>query len=84
MEFRPEAAEELRSLDKAVAQRVLRRLKRLSESYDSLTHEMLGAQWKGLFKLKIGSYRALYTADKENRIITVHVIGHRKDIYKMK
>lgn len=84
LELRPEAAEELLKLDKAVGQRILHKLKWLSESYDSLAPEALTAQWKGLLKLRIGSYRALYNVDKAKHIITVHLIGHRKNIYKAK
>jgi len=82
VELRPEAADDLRRLDRPVAQRVLRRLRWLSENFDNLAPEALSAQWKGLYKLRIGSYRALYTADKDNHVITVHLIAHRKDIYK--
>jgi mRNA interferase RelE/StbE len=84
VEFSPEAIDDLRRLDKAIAQRILRRLKWLSENFDSLTPEVLTAQWKGLFKLRVGSYRVVYTANREEDVITVHLIGHRRDIYKRK
>ena len=63
VEFLPEVSDELTSLDKAVAQRILKKL-------------------KGLFKLRVGSYRVFYSFDREERIITVHLIGHRREIYK--
>ena len=63
VEFLPEASDELASLDKAVAQRILKKL-------------------KGLFKLRVGSYRVFYSFDREERIITVHLMGHRREIYK--
>jgi len=39
---------------------------------------------KGLFKLRIGDYRIIYSISK--KIVTVHVIkiGHRKEVYKPK
>ena len=82
VEFLPEASDELASLDKAVAQRILKKLKWLAENFADLTPESLGGQLKGLFKLRIGSYRVFYSFDREKRIITVHLIGHRKEIYK--
>ena len=33
-------------------------------------------------KLKIGDYRALYDIEHSKKIIYIHKIGHRKDIYK--
>ena len=82
VEFLPQASDELAALDKAVAQRVLKKLKWLAENFADLTPESLGGQLKGLFKLRIGSYRVFYSFDREKRIITVHLIGHRKEIYK--
>lgn len=36
----------------------------------------------GGYRLRVGSYRALYTvADAEQRV-TVYEIGHRKDVYR--
>ncbi|MBU2552800.1 MAG: type II toxin-antitoxin system RelE/ParE family toxin, partial [Proteobacteria bacterium] len=37
---------------------------------------------KGLFKLRIGSYRAVYSIDYDKRLIVIHLIDHRKDIYR--
>ena len=84
VELRPEAADELLKLDKEVDERIRNKLKWLSENYDSLNPEAATAQLKGLFKLRIGSYRALYNVNKKESIITVHLIGHRKNIYKAK
>ncbi|MDO8636556.1 MAG: type II toxin-antitoxin system RelE/ParE family toxin [Dehalococcoidia bacterium] len=84
VELKPEATEELLKFDKEVGQRILSKLNWLSESYDSLNPEAATAQLKGLFKLRIGSYRALYNVNKKEGIITVHLIGHRKNVYKAK
>jgi len=39
VEFSREAADDLRHLDKAVAQRILRRLRWLSDNFDTVTTE---------------------------------------------
>lgn len=82
VEFLPEASDELASLDKAVAQRVLKKLKWLAENFEDLTPEPLHSNLKGLFKLRVGSYRVFYSFDRKRRIIIVHLMGHRRDIYK--
>jgi mRNA interferase RelE/StbE len=84
VEFRQEAVDRLRHLDKAVAQRILRRLKWLAENFDTLTPEVLTAELKGLFKLRVGSYRVIYEINRKERLLIVHLVGHRKDIYKRK
>ena len=82
VEFKPEAVDDLRHLDKAVAQRIFRRLRWLSENFDILTPEALTADLKGLFKLRVGSYRVIYELKQKERILIIHFVGHRKDVYK--
>jgi mRNA interferase RelE/StbE len=41
-----------------------------------------GELWKDKFKLRVGDYRVIYSVDFEKKIITVHLIGHRSEIYK--
>jgi len=78
----PEAATELRRLDKAIAQRIVNKLKWLSQNLDNLMLEVLAGEFKGFYKLRIGSYRAIYTVNREERLLLVHLIGHRRDIYR--
>ncbi|MDI6773528.1 MAG: type II toxin-antitoxin system RelE/ParE family toxin [bacterium] len=82
VEFLHAAADELADLDRAPAQRILRKLKWLAEHFESLTPEPLGGGLEGLFKLRAGSYRAIYSFDRQERIIIVHLVGHRSDIYR--
>ena len=48
IEFSPEARQDLAQLDKVVAERILRKLRWLSENFDILTPETLSGEWKGL------------------------------------
>ena len=81
--FLPEAADEFASLDKPIAERVLKKLKWLAENFENLSPMPLCGELKGLFKLRVGSYRVLYSFDREKRTIYVHLIGHRQEIYKL-
>ena len=65
-----------------MAQRILRKLRWLAESLDVVTPERLLGEWTGVFKLRIGDYRALYTVDRSGLRITVHLIKHRREAYK--
>ena len=82
LEFVPEASDDLARLDKATAQRILDKLRWLADHFDEITPEPLGAEWKGLFKLRVGPYRALYSADRGGRWLTVHLVKHRREVYK--
>lgn len=80
--FTPQAAEELRRLDRAAAQRILNKLKWLSQNFSDLVPEKLTAEFRAFYKLRIGSYRVIYTVDRDEHQLLIHIIGHRRDIYK--
>jgi mRNA interferase RelE/StbE len=82
VEFRPEARDGLQRVSKSAAQRVLDKIKWLSENFDQIPHEALSGGFRGLFKLRIGDYRVIYSVDHKGRRITVHLIGHRRSIYE--
>jgi len=79
-----EAARDLEQLDKSVGRRVAKRLRWLSENLDNITPEALTGSLAGLYKFRIGDYRVFYEVLRDERIIVVHLIGHRRDIYKRK
>jgi len=76
------ASRGLERLDKAIATRVVRRLRWLAENLDSINPEPLKGRWRGLFKLREGDYRIAYEILRRERVIVVHLIGHRREIYK--
>ncbi len=79
--FRPRAAQEFENLDEVVAGRVLKKLRRLAENFDSMKPEPLAGPFSGLFKLRVGDYRVIYQVNRENRVLTVRLVGHRREIY---
>ena len=81
VEFLPQAINDLRRLDKPVAQRVASKLRWLAENFDSIRREALAGPLTGLRKLRVGDYRVICEPDRESRLITVHMIGHRSEIY---
>jgi len=83
------ASRELERLDKVVGTRVVRKLRWLGENLDDISPEPLKGRLRGLYKLREGDYRIAYERIayeifKGERLIIVHLIGHRRDIYKMK
>jgi len=80
--FTPDGDADLASLDAAIAQRVLKKLRWLAENFDAIKPEALTGQWGGMFKLTVGDYRVLYTFDKTAQNIIVHFVKHRREVYK--
>jgi len=81
VEFRPKAAEDFEKLDEAIAARLLIKLRWLAENFESVKPEPLTGPFAGLFKLRVGDYRAVYSVDREKKMLTVRLVGHRRDIY---
>ena len=82
IEIRPEAVKDLEQLDSTVARRILKKLNWLKENFDLIVPEPLSGEFKGLYKLRVGNYRVMYVYDKQAKLISVHLVGHRKNIYK--
>jgi len=80
LKFTAEAKADLAKLDKPLARQVFKKLCWLAENFDSIVPEPLTGDWKGVFKLRVGDYRALYTFDKIR--LVVHFIRHRREVYK--
>lgn len=52
------------------------------ESLDNLTLTPLKGKFSGCYKLKVGDYRAIYEVFHNKKVVTIHKVGHRKEIYK--
>jgi mRNA interferase RelE/StbE len=82
IELTNSALKELSRLDKIIAQQIITKTRWLSENIDMTSLSALTADFNGLFKLRVGNYRIIYSINYQDKIITIHSIGHRRDIYK--
>ncbi len=78
----PKAFNDLSKLDKSISKRIIEKIIWLSENAENITHFSLKGRFNELFKLRIGDWRVIYDLDYEQRIMTVHKVGHRSEIYK--
>jgi mRNA interferase RelE/StbE len=82
--FSSEAGESLSRLDKKVAQRILNRIKWLSQHISDVHHTGLKETLRGAYKLRVGDYRVIYELDHESTILVIREIGHRSEVYRIK
>jgi len=80
--FTPEADSDVARLDRPLAQRLFKKLRWLAENFDAVKPEALTGEWQGVFKLRMGDYRVLYTFNKTKQKIIVHFVRHRREVYK--
>jgi addiction module RelE/StbE family toxin len=77
-----EFIEELERLDKEVQKQIRGKLQDLHRTpFEKHAPVALkGAQFKGLYKLRVGDFRSIYKIDRsELRFIT---LGHRSEVYR--
>ena len=79
VEYKSSVAKDLRRLDKKEAGRVLKELEDALRA-DPDCGEPLKGRFKGLLKLRIGDYRAIY-ARTEGGVLVLR-IGHGKSVYR--
>ena len=77
------AEDDLTRLDRTVAQRIISRIQWLAEHFDEIKPELLTGTLTGFFKLRAGDYRIIYKVRKDENLIVIHRIGHRREVYKL-
>lgn len=73
---------DLARLDPAVADRVRRELETLGRDFEVTGHFALGGGLRGAFRLRIGDYRVIYTANHSEKRCEIHAIRHRREVYR--
>ncbi len=81
VEFTPDAIVELELLTPSIQERILHKVRWLSDNIESVNHQALSANLSGLFKLRVGDYRVIYSFVNKEQRMTIHKIGHRRSIY---
>jgi mRNA interferase RelE/StbE len=77
-----EAARDLAKVDAAVARRVVSRIRWLAEDLDDIQPEALTGNLAGFYKLRAGDYRVVYEIVHSEQMIIIHLVGHRREIYR--
>ncbi|PIU83533.1 MAG: type II toxin-antitoxin system mRNA interferase toxin, RelE/StbE family [Elusimicrobia bacterium CG06_land_8_20_14_3_00_38_11] len=80
--YQPEADEDLEKLDKSTRERIIKKIHWLAKYIENIRPEMLGGNYRGVYKLRIGNWRVIYGINHAQKMITVFTIGHRSEIYK--
>ncbi len=80
-EFTPEARRQLKKLDPATRQTIIRKLEYFISTDKPLSFAgYLANHSIGEYRFRIGDYRVIF--DLEENIIVIHSVGHRRDVYK--
>ena len=81
VEWEKSALDDLQEIDKPVIKRILNKISWFSQHFDNITPESLTGDMAGLFKLRVGDWRVIYTIEKD--VIIIKAVGHRREIYRL-
>jgi mRNA interferase RelE/StbE len=82
VQFTPQALRDISKIDRATSQRILDKIKWLSQNMGIADPEPLSHDLKGKWKLRVGDWRVVYSLDHPGHSMVVLYVGHRSQIYK--
>lgn len=83
VEYQSEADEDLEKLDKQTRERIIKKIHWLAKYIENVRPEMLGGNYRGIYKLRVGNWRVIYGINRTQKIINVYTVGHRSEIYRI-
>jgi mRNA interferase RelE/StbE len=81
IEFTRLAREQLDALRDSILVRVSRALLRLADNPFASGMKRLRAP-EELYRIRVGDFRVIFTVDRQERVLTVTRVRHRKDVYR--
>jgi mRNA interferase RelE/StbE len=81
IEYQPEALDDLEKLTQSVRERIVKKIIWLSENFEQINPQSLTADLSGFFKLRVGDYRVIYEFNREEEVISIDRVRHRREVY---
>ena len=73
---------QLKKLDPPAAKRIVDRITWLAQHFEEIKPEALKGDLAGLFKYREGDYRIIDEPLYKEKVIVIHEVGHRSEIYQ--
>ena len=81
IEISATAEKQLHKLPRDAQKRVVRSILRLEEEPRPRGCRKL-AGYEDVFRIRVGTYRVIYSIENETIVVVVLKVGHRKDVYR--
>ena len=78
--IKPSAAKELEALPRKDRQRIVTKIRKLSDEPRPSGCERLTGQ--DLYRVRQGNYRVLYSVQDADSVVVIIMIGHRREVYR--
>jgi len=79
VEYTEQAIGHLENLDAQVADRVMNKVDEATDWTEHRLERLSGYPY--YYKLRAGDYRAIITWDRNDDVLTVEAVGHRRNVY---
>ena len=79
--LKPSVEKDLRNLPKTIVRRVVEKIEALAD--DPLPHhsrKLHGTEH--LYRIRVGQYRVVYQVNIARKVVTIHHVRHRSEVYK--
>jgi mRNA interferase RelE/StbE len=78
---KPSVERDLRSLPKSTVVRVFKWVDELAnDPFPRQSIKLEGGE--ELYRIRVGDYRIVYGVDRVNRLVTIHCVRHRREVYR--
>ena len=81
VEYAPDSFADLEKLTPTIRDRMIKKIDWLADNFDEIVPQSLAANLSGFYKLRVGDYRVIYELDREERVIFIARIRHRREVY---
>jgi len=79
--FKPSVEKDLRSLPKTIVRRVVQKVEALADDPLPVQSRKLRGT-EQLYRVRVGDYRVVYQVDSRRKLVTIHHVRHRSEVYK--
>ena len=81
LSFRPSVEKDLRHLPASASRLILKRIEQISTNPISPKAIKLAGS-HNLYRLRVGDYRVVYSADHHAQEVMIHYVRHRREVYR--
>jgi mRNA interferase RelE/StbE len=74
------ALKELKKIDSENQKRIIKLIDSLKE--DPYKGKQMVGRYKGLFRVRSGDYRVVYSVINDELVVLVLTVGHRREVYR--
>jgi len=78
---KPSVEKDLRLLPKSTIARVIKQIDGLADNpFPRQTAKLEGGE--ELYRIRVGDYRVIYGVDSAAKVVTIHHVRHRREVYR--